>query len=430
MTDDESGDTDVVNDAEYAPRIAVLGAGPIGLETALYARYLGYEVALLEKNTIAGNVLRWGHVNMFSPFSMNRSSLGVAAMQAHYEDLQWPADDAILSGREFTEIYLHPLANTDLLAGCIHEHVEVLGIARDGIIKTDAGDVARADYPFRVWVRSTDGEEFIEADFVIDTTGVLDQSNYFGHGGLPALGELEVDRAKIHRHVPDILGNARPSFENKRVLVVGSGYSAATSIVALVNLHQQAPQTEVTWVTRREAADTGPMPFQDQDPLVERHRLSNLANRMTRSPDSIVELADQTSILEMTPNVDGSLRVNLAGKVTGPRDFDVMIVNTGYRPDTSLFSELQVELCKMTEATRAMGDWLSGLGIIDALNLSLPGPEVLQTGEPNFFVLGSKSFGRNSNFLLSLGLRQIQQAFTVIADRQDLDLYETMAKLI
>ncbi|HAA49510.1 MAG TPA: hypothetical protein DCE43_07305, partial [Planctomycetaceae bacterium] len=33
--------------------------------------------------------------------------------------------------------------------------------------------------------------------------------------------------------------------------------------------------------------------------------------------------------------------------------------------------------------------------------------ETLQSPEPNFFVLGSKSYGRDSRFLLRTGLRQV-----------------------
>ena len=78
--------TDTEADDDYTPRIAILGAGPIGLEAAIYARYLGFDVAVFDRGTVANNVLQWGHVRMFSPFSMNSSSLGVAALKAQHED--------------------------------------------------------------------------------------------------------------------------------------------------------------------------------------------------------------------------------------------------------------------------------------------------------------------------------------------------------
>ena len=62
--------------------IAVLGAGPIGLEAALYARFLGYDVLLFERGNVAENVRQWGHVRMFSPFHMNATPLGLQALGA------------------------------------------------------------------------------------------------------------------------------------------------------------------------------------------------------------------------------------------------------------------------------------------------------------------------------------------------------------
>ena len=47
-------------------RIAIIGAGPIGLEAAAYARRLGHEVTVYERGRVGENVGRWGHVVMFS----------------------------------------------------------------------------------------------------------------------------------------------------------------------------------------------------------------------------------------------------------------------------------------------------------------------------------------------------------------------------
>ncbi|MEX0711597.1 MAG: NAD-binding protein, partial [Pirellulales bacterium] len=63
-------------------RIAVLGAGPIGLEAALYGRYLGYDVDVYERGGVARNLLDWGHVRLFTPFGGNRTALALAALAA------------------------------------------------------------------------------------------------------------------------------------------------------------------------------------------------------------------------------------------------------------------------------------------------------------------------------------------------------------
>ena len=59
----------------------------------------------------------------------------------------------------------------------------------------------------------------------------------------------------------------------------------------------------------------------------------------------------------------------------------------------------------------------------DCMAQASAGPESLVTSEPNFYLIGSKSYGRNSSFLLSVGLEQIRDLFTLIVGRPDLDLY-------
>jgi hypothetical protein len=47
----------------------------------------------------------------------------------------------------------------------------------------------------------------------------------------------------------------------------------------------------------------------------------------------------------------------------------------------------------------------------DCLAQTPYGPESLRNPEPSFFILGAKSYGRNSRFLLQVGLRQIVDVF-------------------
>ena len=44
---------------ETPAKLAILGAGPIGLEAALYARFLGYEVEVFDRGAVAEHVRRW-----------------------------------------------------------------------------------------------------------------------------------------------------------------------------------------------------------------------------------------------------------------------------------------------------------------------------------------------------------------------------------
>jgi hypothetical protein len=72
---------------------------------------------------------------------------------------------------------------------------------------------------------------------------------------------------------------------------------------------------------------------------------------------------------------------------------------------------------------------LAGESAIDCLDQQARGPQTLRNPEPNYYILGAKSYGRNSNFLLSVGLEQIREAFAIIGDRETLDLYASAKNL-
>jgi hypothetical protein len=48
----------------------------------------------------------------------------------------------------------------------------------------------------------------------------------------------------------------------------------------------------------------------------------------------------------------------------------------------------------------------------------------LNDAEPNFYLLGSKSQARNSNFLLRNGFAQVRDVFARLTGKSDLDLYK------
>ena len=60
----------------------------------------------------------------------------------------------------------------------------------------------------------------------------------------------------------------------------------------------------------------------------------------------------------------------------------------------------------------------------DCLQVPAQGAATLRNPEPNFFILGAKSYGRNSNFLLKTGFEQVRDVFALITGKKDLDLYK------
>jgi hypothetical protein len=54
---------------------------------------------------------------------------------------------------------------------------------------------------------------------------------------------------------------------------------------------------------------------------------------------------------------------------------------------------------------------LLGAGAGDCLGQQSHGAEVLKNPEPNFYILGIKSYGRNNTFLMRVGWQQVDEVF-------------------
>ena len=415
-------------------RIAVLGAGPIGLEAALYARFLGYDVQVYERGEVAHHVRQWGHVTMFSPFRFSRSTLGLAALAAHDPSWKRPQEDTPLTGRQWAERYLIPLSQTDLLVDAIRLRTEAIAVSREGAIKTDdAGSDPCDRSPFRILLRGADGQEqTASADVVIDSTGVFGNPNPMGAGGIPAVGESNL-RDRIRYGLPDVLGCDRHEFAGRHTLVVGAGCSAATTVVALSQLSQEAPGTRVTWVVRRQYPPDakGPIDHIPHQLLVHRDRLVQQASHCATGGQPQVTFLPGTMVHAVQWEEDqGQLGVQLTSRNQGLRPFDQIVCQTGFRPDVAMCRELHVHPCYITEGPSKLAAWLSGPGSREGPDQPCAGGDTLCLPEPNFYILGSKSYGRHSSFLFAAGLDQIRRLFTVIGDRANLDLYANMDRLI
>ncbi len=386
--------------SKLAPqRVAVLGAGPIGLEAALYAKAAGLTVALYEASTIAAHVERWGFLRMFTPFGMNATPLGKQAILRDAPTKEFPADADLLTGREYRETYLQPLAQSSALKDCIKTESRVLVIGRSGWRKTDLPDPKKALPPFRLLVRDGKGHERFEAaDLILDCTGTFARPNWVGDGGIPAAGEGAA-RPQLSYWPEDVLGSRRSHFAGKSVAVIGSGYSAATAICDLTTLAEKEQSTWIIWLTN--GPKSQPLPRIANDPLKERDRLAARANSLACRCDANLEYHPQAQIDEVVSHgPDQGFRVSarVAGK---PLTWEVerVIANVGYRPDNAACSELRVAEPSGTIAT----------------------------DEPGYFVLGSKAMGRESYFLIRDGHEQIRKAIAIILGKPGLDLFSRKA---
>jgi hypothetical protein len=316
-------------------------------------------------------------------------------------DGKLPPDDVLLTGPEFVDRVLIPLASSDALAGRISTGHRVVAVGRTGLTRGDfAGHPIRAERPFRLLAETPQGEKTFESEAVLDASGTYSQPVALGAGGLPAPGE----RALAKRFIRTLgaLDASREVLAGKRILLVGHGHSASNAILQLVALAQQAPDTRVVWAVR--TLNQRPCVEVPSDPLPERRCIVAEANQLASRPPSWLKVERRASIEAISEQEGGTLRVVLAGgrEVLA----DEIVALTGYRPNLSFLSELALEISPATEGSARLARALGN--VTDCLSVPSLGPADLESGEARFHLVGAKSYGRARTFLLQNGYAQLE----------------------
>jgi hypothetical protein len=393
------------------PRIAILGAGPIGLEAALAAAECGLAFTLYEADPeVGGHVRRWGHVRTFTPWEMNVSDRAGRALAE--SELEAPRGPALPIGHELVERLLEPLASLPALAERLRLGARVVAVGRQGLLKhEEIGSDGRARRPFRLLVADRDGEERVElADVVIDCTGTYGNPNRLGDGGIPAAGEAAFED-RIVRSLPDVTREA-PEWAGRTILLTGAGHSAQTAARELAAFARGAPGTRVVWAVRSPAPSWGAVAG---DPLPERAALNTAARELAGGASGAVELRPG-AVTEALAGRGGRIVATLRNGEVEEVEVDRVLALNGGVGDASLYRQLQVHECYATCGPIKLAAALIGeSGGGDCLAQAGHGPETLVNPEPGFFILGSKSYGRNSQFLLRVGWEQVDQVFSLIA---------------
>ncbi len=376
---------------EEPPRTAIIGGGPLGLEAALYAKKLGHTVFLFEREPeIAPDVRAWGHVTMFTDWQSSRSALGelvlredAAAKDRPFGNL--PAPSLHLTGERFLDRYLKPLATT--LGTSVHLETRVAAAGRSFLFAGDHADAPenRTNRRFRILTRTPLDERVFTADYLLDATGITHAPRWAGAGGLPAMGEMGGFRQLFHQ-VPDVTGRDRIHFLGKRVLLIGDGTSAATTAVALAEVHALNPETSVLWVNPTRSAL--PLQIIPNDPLRLRDTLLKKANLLVETKAPGFEYSPVTQIEALQYSI-AHARFNVTLQVnheTRRLPVDTVVSNVGYRRDAQTWER------------------------------------ALHPQEIGLYTVGEKT-SPPGDFLLEAGRTQIRDIFREITAQPDLDLY-------
>ncbi len=381
--------------------VVVIGAGPVGLAAAAHLHERGLPFLVLEAGERAAtSMAHWGHIRVFSPWRYN---IDLAARRL-LDAAGWlgPDLDSIPMAAELVTDYLRPLAGLPALAPHIRYDATVTAVSRLGMDRVRSA--GRAQAPFVV--RLGDGAQVL-ARAVIDASGTWNTPNPIGANGLPAWGESQAG-AFIDAALPDVLGVDRSRFARKHTVVVGGGHSAANTLLALVELAGTEPDTTITWVVRGRDV-TRVYGGGDADALPARAALG--AGLRTLIGTGAVRLAagfavDSVRVDESTVE----LTATDGRRVTAHR----VVAATGFRPDHSIAAELRIDPDPVLGSTRMLAP------LIDPNEHSCGtvrphGVEELTQPEPNYFVVGMKSYGRAPTFLMATGYEQVRSVVAALA---------------
>lgn len=385
--------------------VAVIGAGPVGLAAAAHLVERGIRPVILERGAgVGATLLEWGYVRVFSPWRYNID----AAARRLLERSGWqaPDDGRLPTGGEIVRDYLRPLASLPEIAPNLKLRAIVTAITREG--RDKLADMGRAESPFVVRYRDATGEHRVTARAVIDASGTWTRPNPIGVDGLTVPGEAEAAKL-IAYGIPDVAGAERAAYAGRRTLVIGGGHSAINVALALMELQQSEPGTEIFWALRRAGVERllgGGL----NDQLPERGALGLAASKAMRDGRLKMLAPFSASRIDRT---SGGLAVEamLGGKPTR-LEVDRIVVATGFRPDLSFLGELRIALDPAVEAPPALAPLIDP-NLHSCGTVPPHGIAELAHPEPGFTIVGSKSYGRAPTFLMATGYEQVR---SVVAD--------------
>ena len=410
----------VNNDAKQRLPVAIIGAGPVGLAAAAHLAVRGKSFILLEAGKQVGaNILTWGHVRLFSPWRYNIDKAAMSLLAK--SGWEQPDLDQLPTGKELVEQYLQPLSQLSEVQPFVHLNTKVLSIGRKDIDKMKTWN--RENVPFIIHTENNGVYKTFEASAVLDASGTWGNPNPAVSHGI-WLKEEKSLQDQIFYGIPDVLGKERERYANKRVAVVGGGHSAINTLLDLAKLKESFPKTDIVWIMRRQRVEDA-YGGEEKDALAARGALGSRIHRLV--DEQKIEVITPFHIQLVKNSADGIEIQAEEGSLTG---FDELIVNTGSRPDFTMINEVRTSIDSATESVKALAPLIDP-NIHSCGTVRPHGEKELRQPEKDFYILGSKSYGRAPTFLMATGYEQVRSVVAhlsgdfVSAEKVELELPET-----
>lgn len=405
-------------------KVAIIGGGPIGMAAAAHLVEQNISFEIFEAgDSIGHNILSWGHVQLFSPWRYNMDN----AAKRLLTNTKWtsPSLDELHTGNEFVEKYLTPLSNHPDIKPYIHLNANVIAISKKGLDKMKTSN--REQIPFELRIDKEGSLFLTQADVVLDATGTWNQPNPLGSSGMLAEGEIEAFQS-ITKGIPDVKGKGFKKFVNQTILVVGSGHSAINTLLDLAKIQETNTNTKLHWILRKKnlAKVYG---GQEKDGFEARGALGIKLQKLVESNKLTVHTPFLIHKIERSEN-----GLSIVGLKDGAEEriigINHIISNTGSRPNLDMFRELRIDLDSSLESVFDLAPLIDP-NVHSCGTVRPHGEKELRHPEKNFYIIGSKSYGRAPTFLLATGYEQVRSVVSYLvgdfdaALRTELELPET-----
>lgn len=376
--------------------ILVIGGGPVGIEAALYARFLGYDVILAEARRIGSQLNPWRHLTLPETWGEATSTLGRAALQAQGAgDL--PQLDATITYAEFVDRYLIPVAKTDLLHDSIGINSVVRSVSRLGCgPNADVTANQRAELEFRALIDSRQrGPHSQLVDLVLDCSGLARRP------GLAAGGGLAAGESQIVPNAYEVTTGANESSGEHRV-IWGDSLEAYARLSALSQQCETNESLRVTWIKPKAIKGSGKNTIEAETPGV-----------FQQLSEQAAQFQSASSAQRVTLTAWGIERIE--------QREDRWHLQVQTREDETV----NVDCDHFEPLDAASADWTFAPPTAAAKLEATSSKCAIATAEPHYYVVGKKSCP--TEFLsLEEARHQIRYAFSLIGGRSELDLYATV----
>ncbi len=405
--------------------VAIIGGGPVGLAAAAHLAKRNIPFQLFEAgDSVGANFLSWQHVRVFSPWRYNIDK----AAEELLEETGWvaPDKDGLPTGGELVREYFRPLSEHPAIKPGIHLNTKVISIGRKGMDKMKTW--GREELPFSIKVEENGEIKYYEAKAVIDSSGTWNQPNPIGSGGVYAEGEEEMSDHIVYG-IPNVKNGALERYKNKNVVVVGGGHSAINALLDLADVQEEFPDTQLNWVLRKDNMELV-YGGKEDDALEARGALGIRIEKLVNSGK--LNVYTPFRILKLEENGNG--KIDIQGKLRDEKgvigNVDEIISNTGSRPNLDMIREIRIDLDASLESVFDLAELIDP-NVHSCGTVRPHGEKELRHPEQDFYIVGSKSYGRAPTFLMATGYEQVRSIVAYLdgdkeaALRVELDLPQT-----